>query len=190
MSENPPNRQRQLLIAVGIVLGLLVLDMIAIEPLINVWKAHSADIVRLREQVRKGRASIATADQNARLWKEMQDNALPKDPAQAALDVQNSIDGWARANRVELPSVRGQMKRGAERSAGSDRYSVFECRVDASGSLSSLSHFLYDLERSPMALHLDSLELTSRDESYGNKLTLSLNVSGLRLTPLERELRN
>jgi hypothetical protein len=40
------------------------------------------------------------------------------------------------------------------------------------------------VEKSTLALRVDSVELTARDES-GNKLTLGLLVSGLRLIPLE-----
>jgi hypothetical protein len=40
------------------------------------------------------------------------------------------------------------------------------------------------VEKSPLALRIDSLELNARDES-GGKLSLGLLVSGLRLVPLE-----
>jgi hypothetical protein len=56
--------------------------------------------------------------------------------------------------------------------------------VDATGSLATITRFLYEVERSALPLRVDSIELTSRDE-FGQKLTLGLLVSGLRLTPLE-----
>jgi hypothetical protein len=132
--------------------------------------------------VDKGRGSIERGPRTQATWADMEKNALPKDPAQAEQDVISAFDRWSRANNIELGSIRPQWKRGA-----TDKYSLLECRVDATGSLSTLSRFLYELEQSPLALRVDSVELSSRDD-YGQKLTLGLVVSGLRFSPLERKL--
>jgi hypothetical protein len=44
-----------------------------------------------------------------------------------------------------------------------------------------LSQFLYDIERGPMALKLDSVELSAHSDN-GQILTLGLQISGLALT--------
>jgi hypothetical protein len=41
-----------------------------------------------------------------------------------------------------------------------------------------LSQFLYDVEKDPMALKLDSVELSAHDTT-GQQLTLGLQISGL-----------
>ena len=61
-------------------------------------------------------------------------------------------------------------------------FDKLECRVDASGDLETLSRFLYDIEKDPMALKLQSLEFSSHSDN-GQQLTLALQVSGLVLTP-------
>jgi hypothetical protein len=109
----------------------------------------------------------------------MVDGALDKDPAKAEQDLISAFDAWSRASNAELNSIKPQWKRGAN-----SKYSLLECRVDASGSLATLTRFLYEVEKSPLALRIDSIELTARDD-FGQKLTLGLLVSGLRLTPLE-----
>ncbi len=176
------NRQRLLAIVAGAGVALLILDRLVFTPLTNTWQAHAAEIVKLQKSVTDGRSLIARGPQLERTWAEMQAGALPKDPSQAEQDVISAFDRWSRANNVELGSIRPQWKRGA-----TDRYSLLECRIDASGSLATLSRFLYELERSPLALRVDSVEVMSRDD-YGNRLTLGLVVSGLRLSPLERKL--
>ena len=181
MNFNPSNRQHTLVIVTGAMLALYVLDWAVFTRLTNTWRAHSTEIVELQKSVTNGRSLIARAAQMDRVWSEMQANALAKDPAQAEQDVISAIDRWGRANNVELGSIRPQWKRGA-----TDRYSLLECRVDASGSLATLSRFLFELERSPLALHVDSVEVSSRDDG-GQKLALGLIVSGLRLAPLERK---
>ena len=181
MKLNLPDRQRWLVIAAGTVVALFVLDSFVLTPLTNLWKAHTKDIARLQILVANGRSSIARATQIDRRWAEMQANALPKDTAQAEQEVLTAFDRWRIANNMELfSSQRPQWKRGA-----TDKYSLMEYRVDATGTISTLGKFMYELEHSPLALRIDSVELTSRDDS-GSKLTLALVVSGLRLVPLER----
>jgi len=181
MNLNIPNRQKLLVIVAGAVVAIFVLDSVLFTPLTKMWQAHTLEIARLKKSVADGRNTIARAKQTERVWAEMQANALPKDPAQAEQEVISAFDRWGRANNIELSSIRPQWKRG-----GTDRYSLLECRVDATGTIPTLSRFIYELERSPLALRVDSVELTSRDDG-GGKLTLGLIVSGLRLSPLERK---
>jgi len=181
MNLNIPDRQRWLVIGAGAMVALFIVNAIAIEPLTAMWRAHSAEIVKLRKSVGDGRGLIARSAQLDRTWADMQAGALPKDPAQAEQEVISAFDTWGRANSIELSSIRPQWKRGAN-----ERYSLLECRVDATGTLATLTRFIYELERSPLALRVDAVELTSRDDN-GQKLTLGLIVSGLRLSPLERK---
>ena len=183
MKLNIPDRQRTLVTITGVALGLLILEYWVRVPLTNLWQSHAAEIAKLQKNVAAGKYTIARAAQIERRWADMQTNALPKDPAQAEQDVISAFDRWGRANNIELSSIRPQWKRG-----GTDRSSLLECRVDATGTIPTLSRFIYELERSPLALRVDSIEMTSRDDS-GSKLTLGLIVSGLRLSPLERKLQ-
>ena len=58
-------------------------------------------------------------------------------------------------------------------------------RVEASGDLDTLAHFLYDIEKGPMALKLESVDLSARDDT-GQQFTLGLQVNGLALTSLPK----
>lgn len=176
---NPSNRQRWLALIAGSALLLLVLDRVVFTPLVKTWQDRTAEIASLQRSIANGHSMIDRANRTESLWATMQKNALPKDPAQAEQDVISSFDRWGRATGVDLGSIRPQWKRGA-----TDRYSVLECRIDASGTLSTLARFLFEIEKSPLALRVESLELSSRDDQ-GQKLSLALVVSGLRLAPFE-----
>lgn len=180
MTLNGPDRQKRLLIITGVALGVLILEYWVRVPLTNLWQAQTTELALLKKNVSEGRDTITRGPQNERIWKEMQDNALARDVTQAEQTVLTAFDGFARTANVELAGQRPQWKRGA-----TDRYSLYEYRLDITGSLASLSRFLYEVERSPLALRVDSLDLTARDET-GQRLTLGLIVSGLRLAPLER----
>lgn len=179
MSKTPVNRQKLLMLLAGASIGLLLLDSLVLSPLTKAWQMRSAEITRLKKSVTEGRSVIERADRTRRLWAEMQAQAMPADPAKSEQDLITAFDRWGRAAGVELGSIKPQWKRGT-----SNRYSQIECRVDATGSLAALTRFLYEVEKSALALRVDSVELNARDDS-GSRLSLGLLVSGLRLVPLE-----
>jgi hypothetical protein len=179
MKINASNRQQLLVIVTVAAVALLLGDRIILTPLTNAWKTRSKDIAKLQKSVLDGRGVIARAASTQSRWKQMQEEALPKEPAQAEQELISAFDKWGKASNAELGSIKPQWKRGAN-----SRYSLLECRVDASGSLATLVRFLYEVEKSPLALRVDSIELTARDE-FGQKMTLGLLVSGLRFAPLE-----
>ena len=179
MSTSPSNRQRLLMILAGAAVLLLVLDSLVLTPLTKGWQARRAEIAKLQKNVTEGRAMIERATRTRAVWAEMQSQALPKEAAKAEQDLISAFDRWGRASNIELGSIKPQWKRGT-----TARYSQLECRVDATGSLATLTRFLFEVEKSALALRVDSVELTSRDD-LGQKLTLGLLVSGLRFAPLE-----
>ncbi len=179
MNLTPSNRQRLLMILAGTAVALLVVDSLLFTPLTKAWQSRRGEIARLQKDVTEGRSIIERAARTQARWKEMQEQALPMEPASAEQVLITAFDRWGRANSIELGWIKPQWKRGT-----TNRFSQLECRVDATGSLAALSRFLYEVEKSTLALRVDSVELMARDEN-GQKLTLGLLVSGLRLTPLE-----
>jgi hypothetical protein len=179
MMTNMPKRQRWLLLLIGALLLLLAANQIVFTPLGNVWQAHSSEIQQLKQSVAGGRSIIARDAHLREIWAGIQSGALPRDQAQSEYEVLSAFESWGRTSAVELGSIKPLWKHG-----GTDDYSLLECRLDATGSLPALSRFLYELEKSPLAMHAESVELVSRDDS-GQRLALSLTVTGLRLAPLE-----
>lgn len=176
---NLPPRQRLLALAAGAAVALLILDSLAIEPLIGNWQKRSADMALLKKNIAAGRTSIDRQAYIRADWADMQKNSLPKDTTMAEQELLSSFDQWGRASGIEVSSIKPQWKRGS-----GPAHSLLECRVDAVGSMATVARFLYEMERSPIALKVDALELSARD-AQGDKLSLSLVVTGLRLAPLE-----
>ena len=179
MMTNMPKRQRWLILLIGALLLLLALDRIVFTPLVNVWQARSAEIKQLKGSVAGGRNIIARDAHLRQVWAEIQSGALPRDPALSEYEVLSAFESCGRTSAIELGSIKPLWKHGV-----TDVYSLLECRLDATGTLPALSRFLYELEKSSLAMHAESVELVSRDDT-GQRLTLSLTITGLRLAPLE-----
>jgi len=180
-----PARQRLLIIVTGIVVGLWVGNQMLLAPLEKSWKARSERIAKLRQQLAAGeqllqRESGVRGQTGLRAeWQQMQSNALPSSVSQAEGKMLEAFDRWSRDSQISVTSVKPQWKR------NDDNYASLECRVDATGSLSAITRFLYEIEHDSLAMKVDIVELNSRD-STGAQLGLSLQVNGLVLNPTDR----
>lgn len=170
------NRQQLLTVVAIAAVALFAADKIVVTPLQNAWTARSKRIAELRKNIEEGTRLKQRDGALRRRWAEMRRNALPSDTSAAEQQVWSAFDRWVQESQVVISAVTPQWKH------DSDDYMTYECRVEATGNINSLTHFLYDIEKDPMAMRLDSLELGAHDKE-GQQLTLNLVVSGLALTP-------
>jgi len=173
------NRQQWLaVLAIGAV-ALLTADRLVLTPLTRSWKERSARLAQLRTSVADGERLLSREDTIRQRWNTMRAGALSNDVAVAESQVLKAFDRWSQESRVGITSLKPQWKPTLE------DYTTIECRVDAFGNLGTLTRFLHCLEKDPLALKVDSLDITSRDDD-GQQLTLALQVSGLLFTTTKR----
>lgn len=170
------NRQQLLTVAAIAVVALFAADKIIITPLTAFWKSRSKAIADLHEKVRRGKNMIDRESALRSTWDRYRTNALPIDESIAEEQVLKAFRKWEQDSRVTITSISPQPKH------DSDDYTTVQCRVEASGTMESMSRFLYDLEKDPTALKLELVELSSHD-TEGQTLVLGLQVSGLILPP-------
>lgn len=167
------NRQ-QLLIVLTVAVGVLyAADQLAIEPLIGWWKTRAKAVAALRTQVHDGRLLIQREAGLRSRWDNMRTNTLPANASLAEQQMLKAFDNWSRESGASINGITPQWNNDP-----SLDYLTLNCRVEAAGDLGTLSRFLYDIEKDPMALKLESAELTARDNT-GQQLTLDLQISGL-----------
>jgi Tfp pilus assembly protein PilN len=171
------NRQKFLLIAAIAVVSLLVADKIIVGPLVSGWKERTVRIVELKRSIAQGKQILQREDTIRNRWDNMRTNTLPDDVSLAENQVLRAFDNWSRDSRISISGIKPQWKR------TSDDYMTLECRADASGNIEALTRFLYNLEKDQLALKVEAVEISSRDND-GQQLTLALQVSGLLLNPL------
>jgi hypothetical protein len=170
------NRQRFLAILAAIGVGLLVGDRAVLSPLIKGWKERAARIEELKKSIAKGTLMLQREDRIHERWDSMRTNTLPENVSEAENEVLRAFERWSEDSHLSVSSIKPQWKR-----AGED-YMTLECRADAFGSIQALSQFLYNVEKDPLALKVEAVEITSRDDT-GRQLSLALQVSGLLLNP-------
>jgi len=170
------NRKRFLMVVALALFGVFVADRIVVGPLTAAWAARSKRIAALRGEVAEGTQLMRREDSLRKRWNLMRSNTLSENSSQAEQQLLKTVDSWAQESRVAISSLTPQWKQ------NTDDYRTLECRIDAAGNLNALSRFLFNVEKSPMALKLESVELAAADAT-GQELTLGLRLSGLVLTP-------
>jgi hypothetical protein len=171
------NNRQQILVVLAIgVVALFAADRLVLTPLGHLWMARSKRIAELRQEIAQGSSLLQREQAIRRRWQEMQTNTLPNSPSLAEQQMLKAFDTWSGQSRVSITSITPQWKHDA------DEYMTLECRVDAAGDLETLTQFLYAIEKGPMALKVESAELSAHDNT-GQQLTLGMQVSGLVLTP-------
>lgn len=174
------NRQQGLIVLVAGAAALLVGNSLIYEPLTKWWSERSRQIVQLRKQVDDGKRLQNRAAGIRSQWEQMRTNTLPDNTSLAEQQVLKAFDTWARDSGATITGIMPQWKNDA------DEYQTLNCRVEATGNLGTLSQFLFDIEKDPMALKLESVELSAHDTG-GQQLTLGLQISGLVLnSPVKR----
>ena len=174
------NRQQLLIIVASVAFGLLLADSLVFTPLTKAWQARTKRIAELSKQVKDGENLLKRAETLNARWAQMQRNALPVNHSAAEQQVLTAFDKWSQDARISVNSITPQWKRDR------DELETLECRVDAAGSLGTLARFLFNVEHDPMALKIESVEITSRDKD-GQNLSLGLQVSGLVLNGTEEK---
>jgi len=173
------NRQQVLTIVAGAVVGLFIVNKLIIDPLTNSWKERNTQIADLRKKVQDGQLLMNRERGLRDQWAQMVTNTLPDNPSVAEQKVLMAVDRCASDSRSSITAINNQWKH------DTDDYMTLECRVEAAGDLPALTRFLFDLEKDPMALKLESVELAARDNN-GHVLNLGVQISGLVLTPQQK----
>jgi Tfp pilus assembly protein PilO len=168
------NRRKFLIVLTLAMLALYAADWLVFEPMVKWWKSREAALVELRRQVNDGKFLIQHQEDIRNRWAQMQTNALPDNASLAEQQVLNAFDHWSRQSGAGITSITPQWQN------DQDDYSTLDCHVEAAGDLETLSRFLYEIENDPMALKIDSLDLSAQDDK-GQELILGLQLSGLAL---------
>lgn len=177
------NKRQQLLAILAIVaVGLFVVDKLVLTPLTNSWKTRAARLEKLKKDVRDGEETLKRESAWREQWGRMRTNTLATDKSNAENQMMKAFERWSQEGGVSVSSIRPQWKE------SEDDYKTLECRADVAGSLPAIARFLFQIERDPMGVKVDSMELTARD-TEGSQLALIIQVSGLLLNPPKQGTR-
>jgi hypothetical protein len=168
------NRQQWLIILAATGAALLIGDKLIITPLTASWQERAKQIAELTQQVKQGSLLVSRDSVIRTRWDQMRNGTLPEEVSAAENEVLQAFERWSQESRISISSIKPQWKRTG------DDFMTLECRADAFGSIQALTRFLYEVEKDPLALRVEAVEITARDND-GQQLSVGLQVSGLQL---------
>jgi Tfp pilus assembly protein PilO len=165
-------REKLLILAAALCVVILLGDKFIISPMLNLWKTRAARIAALEESLNKGTVLTDREETLTQRWQEMQGRSLTNGASSAENQVLNRVSDWARTSGLNVTSLRPRwIDEGQEARK-------LEFSLSATGSMESVVRFLYELERDPLAIRLEDVELATHDEQ-GREITLSARFTGL-----------
>jgi len=171
------NRQTQLKIIAGALVGLLLMDRLVLTPAIQNWKEQSERIGLLETKVQHGRQVLERATTIREHWSAMLHANLPSDLSTAGNQADKAVGRWAAAdNQVTLTSLVPQ----PQWQQHDEGFDTLEYRVTANGNQASLGRFIYEMETDSIPVNLEELELSTRDPK-GGLLTFTGRMTFLHL---------
>jgi hypothetical protein len=172
------NREKFLTIVTIGIIALFAGDRLILSPLVRIWKERTTRIADLTKALNKGSFLLDREGVIQDRWENMKTNALPSDESVARDNIMKAAYRWAEVSQFPLASIKPQTKQG-------DDYVTIDCRADGNGSIDVVMKFLYELEKDPLPLKVEDLEITARD-SEGQQLSLGVRFSGLLLKSEEQ----
>jgi len=165
-------RERILVIAAVVGIVLLMGDKLIVSPLFRVWKTRAERISQLKQNLENGSVLLERKDAIDRKWRDMNERSLSLDIAAAENKILNAVNRWASQSRLNMTSLKPRWLHDEENSK------KLEFRLTGSGDVESVSRFLYEIENDPLAIKLEDIEISSRDDR-GRELELSVRFTGL-----------
>jgi hypothetical protein len=167
------SNERTLMIAAMLCLGLLAGKQLVWKPVKAGWDRRAARITELDTKLFRGERLLESEEKVDREWTAMRAQSLPGSSADAESRVLAAVNRWSGESRMTVTSQRPRWLPTEPEEGGR-----LEVRVSGNGDMRSISRFLYELERDPLALRLEDVTIQARDER-GTALTLDARLTGL-----------
>jgi hypothetical protein len=174
-------REKIIALATVGVIGLFGADRFVIGPLLERKSDLDAQLVAA-EADRDHAAQLFAGDAHMhRRWKEMRDAGLGTSITEAQSQGQRALDEWAREAGLDVSTLQPDP---VDRGGKLKDFTPVPLRMIATGSMRSISRFLWSIQTSKIPMRVISSDLSSHGGKDGvDDLALTLNVSTLALNP-------
>lgn len=168
-------RERYIALGTLTAVGILVLDRVALTPLMDARQNLKDQIDIAQTKLRESRAAIKTARANRRVWASMRERGLTsREPSEAEGEVLNNVRQWAQDARMTLSSLK------PERVEKEKDFQKSSIRVTGAGGMSEIARFLWYVQTASIAVQVNELQINARKEG-SDDLTVQVLLSTIYL---------
>ena len=164
------SREKVIAIVAGVAIGAYALDGVLISPLFARLSDAETRAELARAEIERGQGVLKNRLRAARVWKDLTADTLKDNASAAEGQLLNAVSVWAQRAGVNVVSNK------PERSDSEQGFGRLTVRVQASGTMDSLSQFLYLIEQSQIPVRLEDMTLNSRKDGQDD-LALQVGLS-------------
>ncbi|MCD6287603.1 MAG: hypothetical protein J7M12_00670 [Candidatus Hydrogenedentes bacterium] len=169
------NRRERIIVILAIAsLAIVAVDKLVVPPLYSIWNGRAERILTLERSIEQGKLLVDRKGILLEQWTSMKKRCLPVDQSQAENTVFKSVNRWASTSGFNITSIKPRWI--DDRRATDHRKLLLQ--AVGTGRYSDMWRFLYELERDPLGLKIENVEISTSDQR-GDKMTLGLSFSGL-----------
>lgn len=185
MNLNP--RERNIAIAVAIVIGLFLLDYIFVEPLLAARDDSLTSIKAAQDDLQKAHDLINLRPALERRLAKNIESGLTHDQSSAESQLLNNIQQWAQETQLALPALKPAgtaqpvLKPGGKANDKEKAFLKVSVRVTGDGNLMQIARFLYKIQTATIPVRVTDISVQSKKDGM-NDLEVNLNVSSIFLT--------
>ncbi len=164
-------RERLLIIAAILCVGLLVADRFVITPLWEVWGERSESIRELKKNIASGEPLVERQKDMRERWIDMENRALPDDVSVAEGRLLGALTAWSQQSGLTPSSFKTQW-------TTHEDWKEIEIQSAASGDIRALYAFLEAMRKDEIPVRLKTIEITSRQDN-GQDLSIRATFSSI-----------
>ena len=167
-------RERLIMVLTLAAVSILVLDRYVLTPLLDGRSSLQARKARLQGDMEQADRLFTRRRQVDQRWRQMLTGSLKRDPAEAESQILHALGNWSEQTGLNLSALR------PERSTEKTDVREITFHISGSGSMNSISRFVWCLETAEIPIKVKVLSLASRKEGIDD-LSLQLRFSTLYL---------
>jgi Tfp pilus assembly protein PilO len=175
-------RERIIAIMAVVAVGFLVLNKFLVGPVAGKLQQLETQKSQLKIELDEAQNLFRKRRVLEKQWKTAMSEGL-QDEIEAESKVGRALDKWSEEARLTLSSVK------PERVASDKGLKEMTFVVVGTGSLDSVTQFLWHIETSPMPIKVKDMQLGSSNES-GQSMSLQLRLSALCLGVRQKSSEN
>ena len=164
-------RERMILIVAITAVVMLVADKFVIGPISERREVTRAQKLELQAELENAQILFTRRKLMERKWKTLLSDGLRND-AEAESKIARALDEWSKDAMLTLSSVK------PERVASDKGLKEMTFVVAGTGTLESVSRFLWQIETTPIPLKVMDMQVGSTNET-GQSMSLQLRLSAL-----------
>jgi len=167
-------RERLIMVLTLAAVSILVLDHYVLTPLLDGRSSLQARKARLQGDMERANRLLTRRRQIDQRWNQMLTSSLKRDPGEAESQILHALGNWSEQTALNLSAIK------PERSTEKTDVREITFHISGSGSMNSISRFVWCLETAEIPIKVKVLSLGSRKEGTDD-LSLQLRFSTLYL---------